>query len=339
MKLTVIIPTYNSEDTINECLQAIINQKNVKLNEDYSILLVNDASTDGTLAIASKYPIQIISLQENRGRIIARLTGAMHAETEKIFFVDSRVILSENLISLLEKYWNYPAVTGEQQHSAGIKYENFFSTFLYLMRKKYYGKENFPLKAEQLTINKENFKRAPKGTTILFVDRELFISLTPKRTGKHVNNDTLLFRKLIFEKGIDLIKSRQLLFQYKMRSELKQFYPWLYDRGMAFSDFYLVSGGYFYKLFLTTIFCLCCLAIVLITSIFISPKIFLIINTIMLLIYVFLVLYLSENIKDFLILTFSIPVIVSIFGAGILNYYIKMLKINFLCSIDRAKLQ
>ncbi|GKT08223.1 glycosyltransferase family 2 protein [Desulforhabdus sp. TSK] len=326
MKLTVIIPAYNSEDTIEECIKAIIYQKRVKLNSDYSVLLVDDGSTDKTIDIAQKYPIEILSLQENHGRIIARLTGALHTKTEKILFVDSRVILNENLISLLEKYCAYPAVMGEQENDPNIKYENFFSTFLYLMRKKYYGKENFPLKIEQLIINKENFRKAPKGTTILFIDRELFISLTPERTGKHVNNDTLLFQKLIFEKGIDLIKIRELFFQYKMRSELKKFRPWLYDRGMAFSDFYLVQGGYFHKAFLTSTIFILFLIMTLTISAFMIPKIFIFISILLLIAYLIVIIYLSENIKDVMILFFSTPVIIFIFGAGIVSYHIKLLK-------------
>lgn len=325
MKLTVIIPAYNSEDTIDECLQAIINQKNVRLNKDYCILLVDDGSTDRTVEIAQKYPIKILSLQKNQGRIIARLNGAMHAKTQKIFFVDSRVALTENVISDLNKYWKYPAVMGEELHDEDIKYETFFSTFLYLIRRKYYGKENFPLQAEQLKINKENFKRSPKGTTILFIDRELFINITPENTSKYVSNDTLLFHKLIFEQKINLLKVKELFYRYRIRLGFKKLSSWIYERGGPFSNFYLVRGGYFYTQFIIATIYIFVLFSTLTISLFISSDLFFLIIYSIILFNIFLSIYLSENIKDFFILLFSMPVIVSIFGAGILNYHVKML--------------
>lgn len=81
MKLTVIIPVYNAEDTIEECLRSLLGQERATLGEDYSILVVDDGSTDGTARLARKYPVEILSFPENRGRIVARLAGAKHAQT------------------------------------------------------------------------------------------------------------------------------------------------------------------------------------------------------------------------------------------------------------------
>ena len=47
MKISVVIPVYNIEDYLSECLDSIVNQS----LEDIEIICVNDGSTDGSLDI------------------------------------------------------------------------------------------------------------------------------------------------------------------------------------------------------------------------------------------------------------------------------------------------
>lgn len=50
-KVSVIVPIYNSEKTINRCVESIINQT----YKDIEILLINDGSIDNTLNILNDY--------------------------------------------------------------------------------------------------------------------------------------------------------------------------------------------------------------------------------------------------------------------------------------------
>ncbi|MFQ7257491.1 glycosyltransferase family 2 protein [Intestinibacter bartlettii] len=90
MKLSVIVPMYNSEKYISRCIESIINQD----MEDMEIILIDDGSTDNTKNIVQKYAckyenIRLISKKENEGVSIARNIGINIATGEYITFVDS----------------------------------------------------------------------------------------------------------------------------------------------------------------------------------------------------------------------------------------------------------
>lgn len=88
-QISVIIPVYNVEDYLCECMESVINQS----FEDIEIICVNDGSTDNSLEILNEYckkdtRIKIIN-QENHGLGYARNVGLQQARGKYIFFVDS----------------------------------------------------------------------------------------------------------------------------------------------------------------------------------------------------------------------------------------------------------
>lgn len=103
-KYSVVVPTYNVENYIEKCLRSILAQD----FEDYEIIVVNDGSTDKSVAIvekiASEYPnrIRLVS-QENKGLGGARNTGIREAKGEFILFIDSDDTVSEKLLSSVNK--------------------------------------------------------------------------------------------------------------------------------------------------------------------------------------------------------------------------------------------
>lgn len=90
MKLSVIVPMYNSQNYIERCINSIINQ-NI---DDMEIILINDGSIDSTKYIVQKYAdiypnIKLINKEKNQGIGAARNTGLKVAKGEYITFVDS----------------------------------------------------------------------------------------------------------------------------------------------------------------------------------------------------------------------------------------------------------
>lgn len=87
-KISVIIPLYNEEKYIKECINSVINQtyKNIE------IIVVDDKSTDNSLnelkSIKDKR-IKIIELKENKGVSNARNIGIKEAKGDYICFLDS----------------------------------------------------------------------------------------------------------------------------------------------------------------------------------------------------------------------------------------------------------
>lgn len=87
--ISIIIPIYNSEKYLQDCLNSILDET-VK---DYEIILVDDGSTDSSLNICNKYKenypnIKVIS-QENKGVSVARNEGIKIAKNDWIMFIDS----------------------------------------------------------------------------------------------------------------------------------------------------------------------------------------------------------------------------------------------------------
>lgn len=97
-KLSIVIPAYNTEKYISECLDSIIKQK----TSDYEVLIIDDGSTDGTAKICDDYAknnkqISVFHIK-NGGVSNARNRGITEAKGELIWFVDSDDTIKPNAI-------------------------------------------------------------------------------------------------------------------------------------------------------------------------------------------------------------------------------------------------
>jgi len=99
--LSVIIPTYNREDTLKKCLKALFKQTYSK--SDYEIIVIDDGSTDGTeatvKAIIEESPVGLKYFkQENKGPAAARNVGIRNAEGEIILFIGDDIISDKSML-------------------------------------------------------------------------------------------------------------------------------------------------------------------------------------------------------------------------------------------------
>lgn len=99
--ISVIVPVYNTEIYLEECIESILTQT----YKDFELLLINDGSTDGSLAILRKYAtkddrIRIFD-KKNGGQSQARNMGLDNAKGEYIAFVDSDDIIAANYLEVL----------------------------------------------------------------------------------------------------------------------------------------------------------------------------------------------------------------------------------------------
>ena len=74
--LTIVVPAYNVENYIEQCLNSLINQT----DKDFRVIIVDDGSTDNTASICKKYESESNGLikyiyQENQGLGAARNAG------------------------------------------------------------------------------------------------------------------------------------------------------------------------------------------------------------------------------------------------------------------------
>lgn len=104
MKISVIIPIYNSEKYLKECIESVLNQNYL----DLEIVLIDDGSTDNSKLICEQYA-QIYNnitlyCQTNQGASAARNLGIKKACGKYIFFLDSDDVMCKGILKSIEKY-------------------------------------------------------------------------------------------------------------------------------------------------------------------------------------------------------------------------------------------
>ncbi len=109
LKLSIIVPVYNMEKYIRQCVESIMRQK----TKDMEVILINDGSTDTSGELCDKYAVEYadncadkypgqhgqirVIHQENRGLLESRKRGVEAAEAEYVTFVDSDDWIEEGL--------------------------------------------------------------------------------------------------------------------------------------------------------------------------------------------------------------------------------------------------
>ena len=191
-KISIIVPVYNVEKFLAECLDSILSQS----FEDFEVLLVNDASEDGSRDICERYAsqdarIRILDNEKNLGQSMSRNYGMREARGDYVTFIDSDDLVDSNyLMKLLS--------VAEQEHAEVVSmgYAEYIC-----QNEKYY-------KGRQINI--------VKGMGIIVEDRKKRMDfmcnwgmiLVP--WGKLYRKDFLQRHKLHFEK----IVSEDILFSF-----------------------------------------------------------------------------------------------------------------------------
>lgn len=88
MKLSFVIPAYNEENYLGDCLDAIIRETR-GAPYDTEIIVVDNASTDGTANVAKRYPEVKVVYEPEKGIVRARRAGYLAATGDLIANVDA----------------------------------------------------------------------------------------------------------------------------------------------------------------------------------------------------------------------------------------------------------
>ena len=102
---SIIIPAYNCNDFISQCVNSITSQQSI-LQDKIEILIINDASTDGSASkirnLQKIFPnIRILFNKKNKGVSLSRNKGIKNALGEYIIFLDSDDYLKKNCLKLI----------------------------------------------------------------------------------------------------------------------------------------------------------------------------------------------------------------------------------------------
>ena len=172
--ISVIVPVYNTEKFLDECIQSILAQTYT----DFELLLIDDGSTDSSGAICDKYAEQDSRIRvfhkENGGVTSARQLGVENANGEFVTFVDSDDELFPNSITLLTSHImdNIDIVISDIQQEVVISGEEFIRrTLLWkvqasawgrLYRKSLFDKTTFDV-PRQLIVGEDAFMNIRVG--------------------------------------------------------------------------------------------------------------------------------------------------------------------------------
>lgn len=90
-KLTVVVPVYNGERTLEALLQSLFSSG----RSHFELVAVNDGSTDRTQEILDRYGVKTVPLEKNSGIAHARNLGIGEAQTPYVAFVDADCVVQE----------------------------------------------------------------------------------------------------------------------------------------------------------------------------------------------------------------------------------------------------
>lgn len=210
--ISVIIPLYNVEKYVYDCLLSFENQS----YKDFEVIIIDDGSTDKSLEVVKMYieksemNIKIIE-QENQGVSVARNTGIINSKGEYICFVDSDdMVSSRYLQDLFEK------ITEEIDVSiCGIKNISEPETYEKKIERKI--NTNIKVYSAEIALNKFLLRDLKPGVWAMMIKRKILEDNSIYFTcGARYSEDIeFIYKVLANSKQILVMDSK--IYYYRMR--------------------------------------------------------------------------------------------------------------------------
>ena len=245
IKLSVVIPAYNSAGWITQCLQHLSTAVRIADISNVEVIVVDDGSTDGTGEEAARFPdlaVQVVS-QQNQGRFQARENGLAICTGSHVLFLDTRVFLHESSLAFVIPFLNDSQTSLWTAHVEANTTGNPIARFWRAIESLFWRR--YMKNPTTTSFGLEDFDYYPKGTTALIAPtgliREAIAAFRPTVTDwRKVNDDTALLRYAAERTRINI--SPQYACTYNARTNLKAFLHHANHRGSVLIDGYLRKG-------------------------------------------------------------------------------------------------
>lgn len=251
ISVSVVIPAYNAAGWLKPTISHLTAALQKAGFEAAEIIIVNDGSTDNTLAEAqalkSDYPI-IIKDGVNQGRFLARKTGLLAACYDYILFIDSRVFIhAESLAFLRKEMQSQPHKVVWNGHVNVDKQGNIIARFGDAIT--FIGWRRYFKNPRMCSYGLEDFDNYPKGTGYFLAPRKKLLSAVKEFESQTIDiinssDDTHLIRIIARDHRINL--SPKFSCTYHARTKISQFVKHSYFRGKTFVDGFLRPGNRFF---------------------------------------------------------------------------------------------
>lgn len=110
MKLSFVIPAHNEENYLGNCLESVLREVKKQRSWDWEIVVVDNASTDGTREVAARYPEVKIVSEPAKGLVPARQRGLLSASGDLLAYLDADSRLSADWFQILENAYRNPKI-------------------------------------------------------------------------------------------------------------------------------------------------------------------------------------------------------------------------------------
>lgn len=220
VQISVVIPCYNCDSTIRQCLEAVM----ATGSSDLEVILVDDASTDHTAEIVASFPVKYVRNEANRGPSYCRNIGVTHAQGQIVFLIDSDVLIPRDSFDRIRRFFQeHPDVhvlqgrySDRSYHGDVIsKYKNyklafrelsrpgsevaFINTSIVALRRSVFSKYSFDEQLRRAEDSLFGWKYYQDGNKIL-LDKEF--------QAVHMKKHTLRsFIRYQFRSGRDLVSN------------------------------------------------------------------------------------------------------------------------------------
>jgi glycosyltransferase involved in cell wall biosynthesis len=230
-KISVIIPVYNGEKTINQCLNSVLNQT----YDNYEVIVIDNNSTDNIKGIINEFQKKNSKikyfLEIKRGRGAARNAGIKKSEGEIILMTDSDCIVPKNWISELIR----PIINDKETVVMGSeedKIKNYWTRNIQRANQKFIKKnlqnnhvshldtKNFAIKASIIKklMFDSNLLALEDFDFYLRLKKDSRIKFIPKIKVRHNHKSSFIsVIKLNFERGYWITKIKE---KYRLKKEI-----------------------------------------------------------------------------------------------------------------------
>ena len=203
--VSVIVPVYNAETMIGECIEALLNQDYPK--DRYEVIVVDNDSTDRTAEVIKRYPVKYVLEDKTHTSYAARNTGARHAKGETLAFCDADQIAVRAWLSALLRRWSDPAYGAFAGEVVPAEHDSsFLSRYAALDENAY------------LQHWKHNPNSATVGSGNMALRRELFERLGGFRTNVPSGADLLLGWGVTKDLGFKIAYEPDALMHHRLRT-------------------------------------------------------------------------------------------------------------------------
>lgn len=181
IKISVIVPCFNSEQYIGECIESLLSQTYPRGN--YEIIIVDNNSTDSSPEIVKKYSEVKLLTEERKGSYAARNRGLKEAGGRIIAFTDSDCAPETDWLECISKVMessNSGIVVGRNRPdqesfllSLLESYENEKNKYVFSsgIKELYYGQTNNMAVRKELSDEIGPFVERDRGSDSIFVSQ------------------------------------------------------------------------------------------------------------------------------------------------------------------------